>query len=66
MAYKSLREFLDQLEQGLVDIEQADAKVAELIDNLRLATEQMEDGSDFDTAIDNYQAQIAEIDGFSK
>lgn len=54
-------EFLDQLEQGLVDIEQADAKVAELIDNLRLATEQMEDGSDFDTAIDNYQAQTTAL-----
>lgn len=53
--------FLDQLEQGLVDIEQADATVAELIDNLRNATAQMEDGSDFDMAIDDYKAQTTEL-----
>ncbi|MBB95899.1 MAG: hypothetical protein CML68_15060 [Rhodobacteraceae bacterium] len=53
--------FLDQLEQGLVDIEQADAKVAELIDQLRMATEQMQDGSEFDTAIDDYKQQTTAL-----
>ncbi|MEM8729469.1 MAG: hypothetical protein AAGF79_06075 [Pseudomonadota bacterium] len=49
--------FLDQLEQGLVDIEQADETVASLIDGLKTATTQMEDGSPFDTAIDDYKTQ---------
>ena len=53
--------FLDQLDQGLVDIEQADAKVAELIEQLQMATRQMEDGSDFDTAIDDYKQQTTAL-----
>lgn len=53
--------FLDQLEQGLVDIEQADATVAELIDQLQMATQEMEDGSDFDTAIDDYKQQTTAL-----
>ncbi|MAC80614.1 MAG: hypothetical protein CML66_21405 [Rhodobacteraceae bacterium] len=53
--------FLDQLEQGLVDIEQADATVADLIDQLSTATREMEDGSDFDTAIDDYKEQTTAL-----
>ncbi|MGR3804778.1 hypothetical protein [Marinibacterium profundimaris] len=53
--------FLDQLEQGLVSIDEADATVAELIENLSNATAQMEDGSEFDTAIDDYKTQTTEL-----
>lgn len=49
--------FLKELEDGLVTIEQAQERVQGLIDNLKKATSQMEDNSEFDLAIDKYKEQ---------
>jgi len=58
--------FLRELEQGLVDIEEAQERVQGLITNLKEATTQMEDNSAFDMAIDKYKdetiALIAEAE----
>lgn len=59
--------FIAELQEGLVTIEQADERVAELIASLRQATTQLEDDSEVDRAIDDYLAEtealIAEADG---
>ena len=49
--------FIAELEQGLVNIEQAQERVAGLIANLEEAIKQMEDDSAFDQAIDAYKVQ---------
>lgn len=60
-------DFVAELQEGLVTIEQADEQVRELIASLTEATTQLEDGSDVDNAIDDYLAVtrdlIAEADG---
>lgn len=51
-------DFVAQLQQGLVNIEQADERVQELIDQLTQATDNMQDGSEIDTAIDDYKGVL--------
>ncbi|MEL6958746.1 MAG: hypothetical protein AAGL89_07335 [Pseudomonadota bacterium] len=59
--------FIEELQAGLVTIERADEEVGELIAQLTAATDQMDDQSDFDAAIDEYRdatvALIAEAEG---
>ena len=59
--------FVAELQEGLVTIEQADERVAELIASLREATTQLEDESEVDRAIDEYLSEtlalIAEAEG---
>ena len=49
-------QFITDLQDGVATIEQADEQVAELISQLQIATDQMDDNSEFDTAIDDYKA----------
>lgn len=53
--------FIAELEAGLVSIEQADDRVRDLIEQLTTATDEMEDGGDLDTAIDNYVAATTDL-----
>ncbi len=47
--------FIEDLQAGLVTIEQADEEVAKLIQQLTDATDKMEDGGEFDASIDAYK-----------
>lgn len=53
--------FIEELRAGLVTIEQADEEVGELIAQLIAATDQMDDQSDFDTAIDEYRSTTVDL-----
>lgn len=53
--------FIEDLKNGLVTIEQADEQVAALIAQLIEATDQMDDESEFDAAIDAYKAANVEL-----
>lgn len=55
--------FIDDLKNGLVTIEQADEQVEALITQLIEATDQMDDQSDFDAAIDEYKAATVALIG---
>lgn len=63
----SYPELIVELQAGLVTIERADEEVGELIAQLIAATNQMDDQSDFDAAIDEYRdatvSLIAEAEG---
>lgn len=58
---ESYPEFIAELENGLVTIEQADETVEELITSLREATTQLEDNSEVDRAIDDYLEETANL-----
>lgn len=53
--------FIKELEDGLVTIEQAQEKVDILINDLREATDKLQDGSDFDKAIDAYKEETVAL-----
>lgn len=53
--------FINDLKKGLVTIEQADERVASLIDQLRQATDQMDDKSELDQAIDDYSSATVDL-----
>lgn len=53
--------FVQELQAGLVTIERADEEVGELIAQLIAATDQMDDKSDFDTAIDEYRSATVDL-----
>jgi ABC-type transporter Mla subunit MlaD len=58
--------FIQELQDGLVTIEQADEEVAALIEQLTLATDQMDDQSDFDGAIDEYKTATVDLIAFAE
>lgn len=55
--------FIEDLQDGLVTIEQADSQVAALLEQLRVVTEQMDDQSEFDKTIDDYKSVIEKLIG---
>lgn len=53
--------FLKELEEGLATIEQADERVAEMIEELKKASQSMEDNSEIDNLIDEYKSQTGKL-----
>ena len=54
-------EILQALAEGRANIEQADETVNQLIDQLKQVTDAMEDGTDFDQAIDDYKDETTTL-----